>query len=220
MKLLDFWTILSMNGIVLTKQQMESLERYANELIYWNEKVNMISRKDVDNVYDRHILHSLCLMNFIDFKPKSWVLDIGTGGGLPGIPIKIANEEIRIVLIDSIAKKIKMTQMFASHTNLRDIEVKTIRAEEMAEEKMYQNKFDFIISRAVAKIESLVEWSEPMLKKNGTFAFLKGGDLTEEINDAIWKFPNLEIVEKEIKLNSFDYFHNEEKKVIICKFKN
>lgn len=218
MKLLDFWTVLSINGIVLTKQQMESLERYANELIYWNEKVNMISRKDSNNIYDRHILHSLCLMNFIDFKPKSWVLDIGTGGGLPGIPIKIANEEIRIVLIDSIAKKIKMTQMFASHTNLRDIEVKTIRAEEMAKEKMYQNKFDFIISRAVAKIELLIEWSEPMLKQNGTFAFLKGGDLTEEINEAKYRFPDLQIVEKEIKLNSYDYFQNEDKKVIICKF--
>lgn len=220
MTLLDFWTTLSLNGIVLSKEQMETLERYAKELVYWNEKVNLISRKDEDNVYDRHILHSLCLMKFVEFKPKSWVLDIGTGGGLPGLPIRIANEDVRMVMVDSIAKKIKMTAMFANHTGLKNLEVLNIRTEELSLNKNYQKKFDFIISRAVAKIEHLVEWSLPMLKTNGTFAFLKGGDLTDEILWAKKKYPKLEIIEHKIKLNNFDYFTEEDKKVVICKFLN
>lgn len=218
MTLLEFWTVLSINGLVLSKEQMENLERYAKELVYWNEKVNLISRKDEENVYDRHILHSLCLMKYVDFRPKSWILDIGTGGGLPGIPIRIANDETRMIMVDSIAKKIKMTQMFASHTGLRNIEAINARTEDLAKDKKYNQKFDFIISRAVAKIELLVEWSAPMLKPKGTYAFLKGGDLSEEISSAKKKFPNLNITENKINLSNFDYFNKEDKKVIICKF--
>lgn len=220
MNLIDLWTILSMNTIVLSKEQMEILDRYAKELVYWNKQVNLISRTDEENVLDRHILHSLCLMKFVDFKPKSYILDIGTGGGVPGIPIRIANEHTRVTLVDSIGKKIKKTEMFAKHTGLKDIVAINSRCEVLAQQKEYQKKFDVIISRAVAKTDSLLSWSLPMIKPNGIFAFLKGGDLTQEINLAKKKFPYIDITVNDINLINYDYFKKEEKKVVVCKFKH
>ena len=97
---LDFWTTCSANDIVLEKEQVDALKRYHDELIYWNAKVNMISRKDEDNVWDRHILHSLAILKYVTIRPKARVLDVGTGGGLPGIPIKIARPDLKMLLVD------------------------------------------------------------------------------------------------------------------------
>lgn len=217
MDLTEFWTICSANGIPLEVEQLHAIERYANEIAYWNEKVNMISRKDIANILDRHILHSLMICKYAEFPQKGWVLDIGTGGGFPGIPLAIARPDLRILLTDSIAKKVKMTEMFASHTGRRDVKARCIRVEDLSREKDMVGKFDRITARAVAPLASLMDWSESLLKKNGQYVFLKGGDLSEEIADAQKKFPKYEYIEIQIDCVGYPYFKEEQKKVIIVK---
>lgn len=225
MDLLEFWTICSANGIVFDKEQAHSLERYHNELLYWNEKVNMISRKDTENIYIRHILHSLTIFKYIDFPLKAKCLDVGTGGGLPGIPLKIVRPDIHMVLIDSIGKKIKMSSMFAQHTGLKNIFAVNGRAEELdsnptlpGEVRKYLGNFDFIVSRAVAPISELINWTGNQIKSGGKFIFLKGGDLTDEIAEAKQFYKNLVIKEQSISLFGLDWFKEEEKKIVVCEF--
>jgi 16S rRNA (guanine527-N7)-methyltransferase len=215
---LKMWTICASNGIVLDKEQVEMLERYANELVYWNDKVNMISRKDTENVFERHILHSLSILKYIQPKKKAKCLDIGTGGGLPGIPIKIAHPDIYMTMIDSIGKKVKMTDMFAKHTELRNISAKKIRAEDLAKDLKNRKHYDLIFSRAVARISKLVEWSKNMLKDDGKYILLKGGELSEEIKEAKNEFRSLNIKEIQIDLMGAEWFNHENKKLLICSF--
>lgn len=218
MDLLKLWTTCASNQIVMDKEQMDQLERYAQELKYWNEKVNMISRQDIDNIYERHILHSLSILKYVDIRPKAKCLDIGTGGGLPGLPIKIALPEIDMLMIDSIGKKIKMVEMFAKHTDLRKVNAMNIRAELLAEDKNKHGYYDFIMSRAVARITKLILWSQPLLKSGGKYLFLKGGDLSEEIDEAKAQFKSLNIEEVQIDILGSEWFKSEEKKLLICTF--
>jgi len=219
MELTEFWTICGANAIPLDIEQLQAIERYEKEIVYWNERVNMISRKDIDNVLERHILHSLMICKYGHFSQKSWVLDIGTGGGFPGIPLAIARPDLRILLTDSIAKKVKMTDMFASHTGRRDVKARCVRVEELQKEKDMIGKFETITARAVAPIQSLMTWSLPLLKKDGQYVLLKGGDLEQEIEDAQRAFPHWECKEKLIECVGFPYFTQEQKKVIIIKRK-
>jgi 16S rRNA (guanine527-N7)-methyltransferase len=216
--LLDVWTHLSMNDVVLSKEQMESLKRYHDELVYWNERVNMVSRKDVEQLWERHIIHSLLLLRYITLPQKARVLDVGTGGGLPGIPIKIARPDVKITLVDSTAKKIKLVEMFGQHTGLKDITALAVRAEDLASQAKYRKVFNVIISRAVAPIVELVDWTHPMLNPSGSYAFLKGGDLTAEIAEAKRQYPTLTITETLINAVGLPHFSADEKKVITCRF--
>ncbi|MBL7998216.1 MAG: 16S rRNA (guanine(527)-N(7))-methyltransferase RsmG [Candidatus Kapabacteria bacterium] len=218
MEPLELWTLCSANGIILDKDQIEGLFRYAKELVYWNQQVNMISRRDEENVFVRHIIHSLTLLTIADIRQNARCLDIGTGGGLPGIPIKLARPDVRMTLTDSITKKVKMTEMFAKHTGLKGIEAKNIRVEELANDKQYIGSFDVIMARAVAPISELVTWTFKLLKPKGSYVFLKGGDLTEEIADARRIYPNLDIEEHLITWRSVPWFEQEEKKVILAQF--
>ena len=218
MSLVDVWTLLSTNGITLSKQQMDSLERYHNELRYWNEKVNMISRKDADNIWEKHIVHSLALLKYVDLPKKARVLDVGTGGGLPGIPLKLARPDLRITCVDSIAKKTKLVTMFAEHTGLKDIDVVTSRVEELSNDPHYRRGFDVIVSRAVAPITKLVRWTRELIKEDGFYAFLKGGDLTEEIAAATQEHPSLSTQEFNIVFLGLPQYKQDEKKVIRCEF--
>jgi 16S rRNA (guanine527-N7)-methyltransferase len=218
MDLVKFWTICSSNAIVLTLEQLHSIERYANELKYWNSKVNLISRKDEDNIFERHILHSLSILKYVDMPAKSRVLDVGTGGGLPGIPIKIANPEIDLLMVDSINKKIKITKMFAQHTGLRKIEAKWIRTEDLAGDFENRRNFDFVVSRAVARIELIIDWTKLIVKNNTKYLLLKGGDLSEEIESAKNIYPELNIKEIDIDMLGVPYFKEDGKKLLICSF--
>jgi len=219
MEYTEFWTLCTSNSIMLTKKQLDDLDRYHKELVYWNKSVNLISRKDEENVMEKHILHSLSILRYANIAPKSYCLDVGTGGGLPGIPIKIAVPECRMTLIDSIAKKTKLTAMFASHTGLKQIDVICDRAENLAINKSHLGKYDFIISRAVAPIEELIDWTLELLKPvTGKFVFLKGGDLTEEVNEAKDRFKKLKIQVKPLQLFGYDKFEKEDKKIVICEF--
>lgn len=147
----------------------------------WNTKINVVSRKDLDNLYERHVLHSLGIAKIISFKPGTTILDAGTGGGFPGIPLAILFPETQFVLADSIAKKIKVVNQVAKAINLKNVEGMQARVENI------NQHFDFVVSRAVTRLPEFMNWCKGKIKKssfndlpNGVL-YLKGGDLTEEI---------------------------------------
>ncbi|MGE5479549.1 MAG: 16S rRNA (guanine(527)-N(7))-methyltransferase RsmG [Chloroflexota bacterium] len=219
MDLIKFWTDCSANNIVLDKDQLDMVERFYNEFLHWNEKVNLISRKDEQHLLERHILHSMTPAKYLDIKEKARCLDVGTGGGFPGIPLKIALPTIHMLLCDSIGKKIKITDMLAKHTGLRNIEAINARVEELPSiSPSYVSAFDYIFSRAVAKIAVVVALSKKSLKPGGKIVFLKGGDLTAEKEEATTMFKNLKIEEIKIEMLGYDWFTRDKKKIVVCEF--
>jgi len=167
----------------LTDLQIEQFQKL--DFLYhdWNEKINVISRKDIDSLYTKHILHSLGIAKIMKFEPGATVLDVGTGGGFPGIPLAILFPETRFYLIDVIAKKIKVVQGVAEALELKNVKAEQKRAE------LVKGDFDFIVSRAVTNMPDFVSWINDKIKKqhkhtlkNGIL-YLKGGDLAEELKD-------------------------------------
>ena len=167
----------------LTDIQIEQFQKL--DFLYhdWNEKINVISRKDIDALYTKHILHSLGIAKIMKFEPGATVLDVGTGGGFPGIPLAILFPETRFYLIDVIAKKIKVVQGVLDALELKNVKAEQKRAE------LVKGDFDFIVSRAVTNMPDFVSWIKDKIKKqhkhtlkNGIL-YLKGGDLTEELKD-------------------------------------
>ncbi len=162
--------------------QLTALEGLYKE---WNEKINVISRKDIDSLYLKHVLHSLSIAAIVEFEPGSEIIDIGTGGGFPGIPLAIFFPEVQFHLVDSIAKKLKVVSGVAEAIGLRNVTTQHTRAEEIK-----NRKFEFAVSRAVAPLKDLWRWAGPLIKKghageikNGLIC-LKGGDLAQEISDS------------------------------------
>lgn len=153
----------------------------------WNEKINVISRKDIDELYERHILHSLGIAKVITFSQGTNILDVGTGGGFPGIPLAILFPECNFHLVDSIGKKIKVVNEVASALGLKNVKATHSRVEQINE------KFDFIVSRAVTQFPEFVTWVKQKVKKESKNAlsngilYLKGGDLSEELKPFINK---------------------------------
>jgi len=167
----------------LTDLQIEQFQKL--DFLYhdWNEKINVISRKDIDALYTKHILHSLGIAKIMKFEPGATVLDVGTGGGFPGIPLAILFPETRFYLIDVIAKKIKVVQGVVDALELKNVKAEQKRAE------LVKGDFDFIVSRAVTNMPDFVSWIKGKIKKqhkhtlkNGIL-YLKGGDLAEELKD-------------------------------------
>ena len=165
----------------LSEQQQQQFEQLGPLYREWNDKINVISRKDIDNLYAHHILHSLGIAKVVDFKKHARVLDLGTGGGLPGIPLAILYPEVQFTLIDGTRKKIKVVEEIVAALGLENVKAKHIRAEEL------KGKFDFVVCRAVASLEKLVAWSFPLLRDKQQHALpnglltLKGGQLRDEI---------------------------------------
>jgi 16S rRNA (guanine527-N7)-methyltransferase len=165
----------------LPLEKQEKFILFAELFKAWNEKINLVSRKDIDQFYLHHLLHSLVIAKFIDFGSGTKVMDIGTGGGLPGLPLAIYFHETQFYLVDSIRKKTEAVKAMADQLELSNVTVINQRAEEVAE------KVDFVVSRATAPLSDLVNWSRGKINAkskasipNGLIC-LKGGDLTEEL---------------------------------------
>jgi 16S rRNA (guanine527-N7)-methyltransferase len=159
-------------------QQFEKLQELYED---WNLKINVVSRKDIDELYLRHVLHSLAIAKVVQFKPGAKVLDVGTGGGFPGIPLAILFPETQFHLVDSIGKKIKVVNEVVEGLGLENVKTTNDRVEEL------KGTYDFIVSRAVAQMETFVGWTKGKISKkqnhdlkNGIL-YLKGGDLSEEL---------------------------------------
>jgi 16S rRNA (guanine527-N7)-methyltransferase len=168
-----------------TEKQLQQFQALGPLYTEWNEKINVISRKDIDSLYLKHVLHSLAIATVIDFKPGTHILDIGTGGGFPGVPLAIFFPEVQFHLVDSIGKKLKIIEAVKEAIGLPNVTTQHSRAEEIK-----NRQFDFVVSRAVAPLKELWTWSKPMIKRgdnqelpNGLIC-LKGGDLTTEIHDS------------------------------------
>lgn len=184
----------------LTAQQIEQFKALGRLYPEWNEKINVISRKDIENLYTNHILHSLSIAKFTDFKPGSTILDMGTGGGFPGIPLAIMFPDCKFHLVDRTGKKIKVATDIATQIGLTNV---TFQHGDVAEVK---EKFDFVVSRAVMQLDSLIPLIRKNIKKdcinsipNGLIC-LKGGELEGEIGKV--KMPS-------ITTNISDYFSEE-----------
>ena len=165
----------------LSDIQIEQFSKLQDLYEDWNLKINVVSRKDIDELYLRHVLHSLGIAKVIQFKPGSKVLDVGTGGGFPGIPLAILFPETQFHLVDSIGKKIKVVNEVVAGLGLINVKTTNARVEED------KDTYDFIVSRAVAEMETFVRWTKGKIAKkqnhklkNGIL-YLKGGDLTEEL---------------------------------------
>jgi len=166
---------------ILSKQQTEQFASLGDLYKDWNEKINVVSRKDIDNLYVHHVLHSLGIAKVQTFKPGTHVLDVGTGGGFPGIPLAILFPDTQFHLVDSIGKKITVVQEIAKALGLKNVKATHARVETI------NHEFDFIVSRAVTRLKEFYGWVHRKVKKksmhdldNGIL-YLKGGDLDEEL---------------------------------------
>jgi 16S rRNA (guanine527-N7)-methyltransferase len=174
-------------------RQFKSLEGLYKE---WNGKINVISRKDIDGLYEKHVLHSLSIAAVFDFTDGMEIIDLGTGGGFPGIPLAIYFPQVKFHLVDSIAKKLKVVEAIAESIGLRNVTTQHCRAEEIK-----KRKFDYVVSRAVAPLIDLWKWSKPILKSKPIPQFLpgliclKGGDLSAEIQESGTRPRIMEIAE-------------------------
>lgn len=172
-----------------TEAQIEQFRQLDALYREWNEKINVISRKDIDSLYEKHVLHSLAIAVMCNFDKGAQVIDIGTGGGFPGIPLAIFFPEVEFVLVDSIGKKIKVVEEVAAATGLKNISAMHGRVEEIK-----NRQFDYAVSRAVAPLADLWKWVNPAIRRgqksdelpNGLIC-LKGGDLRQEIIDTGFK---------------------------------
>jgi 16S rRNA (guanine527-N7)-methyltransferase len=214
--------ICALNGLQLSDEKLSQLERFADLLKKKNEALNLISRKDEDNILEKHILHSLSLampgLCGFSIPENAHVFDLGTGGGLPGIPLAIVRSNITIVLCDSIAKKIAALEEMIRALSLANVNAVTARAETLAKNEAYRKKFDLIVSRAVAPLDDLAKWSHELLKKGGTLLSLKGGDISEEIKRTTRSKYVAEVAESPLALISYELFTRDEKKVVCVTF--
>ena len=167
----------------LTEEQRRQFVALYDLYIDWNAKINVISRKDIENLYEHHVLHSLGIAKIINFRPGTSIMDLGTGGGFPGIPLAIMFPEVDFFLVDSIGKKIKVVEGVAGALGLKNVTARQVRVETMKE------KFDFIVSRAVTAFPAFVSLTRNRIREssfndlaNGIL-YLKGGDFEEEIKD-------------------------------------
>lgn len=183
----------------LAKKQIQQFASLKNLYTEWNEKINVISRKDFENFYLHHVLHSLSIAMVFDFPAGYEIMDLGTGGGFPAIPLAIFFPEVHFNLVDSVNKKLKVAKSIADAIELKNISVQHIRAEDI-----HDKKFDVIVSRAVAPLKDIWHWSKPLLKKKPVeqpekltgLICLKGGNLSQEISKSgchtrIWEIEKI-----------------------------
>jgi 16S rRNA (guanine527-N7)-methyltransferase len=166
MDFISFRTICTQNGLSVGDDQLRMLEEYAFRLLEWNKKVNLISRRDEENFWTKHILHCLGLLFKVEIPIDVHVLDLGTGGGLPGVVLKILRPDISFTLLDSTQKKINVVNDILGSMGLTSIEAVWGRAEDLGKKKEYAGRYNFVVARAVAPLKDLVRWSSPFLVRD------------------------------------------------------
>lgn len=170
-----------------TDQQLEQFRQLEPLYKEWNSQINVISRKDIDSLYEKHVLHSLAIAAAFEFPGGAEIVDLGTGGGFPGVPLAIFFPNVRFHLVDSIAKKLKVVEAVSAAIGLQNISTRHARVEEIR-----NRKFDYVVSRAVAPLKDLWRWSRPLIKTKASHSgapapgliCLKGGDLATEIQES------------------------------------
>ena len=197
----------------LSKDQLIQFEKLESLYKFWNNKINVISRKDIESLYLKHALHSLAIAKFIQFKKGTTIIDVGTGGGFPGIPLAILFPECKFHLVDSIQKKIRVVDAVSNELGLKNVTTECNRVEDM------DDKFDFILIRAVAQMSKILKWTVNNINSNSNNSFLngiialKGGDLNKEL----FKIENKKIV----AINDyFDDHYFVDKKLVYIPFES
>ena len=208
--------VLNANGIRPDEYQRRQLERFVELLAEWNARLNLVSRKDFPAIRRNHVLHSLAALTFMSFDEGCRIVDMGTGGGFPGLPLAILSPKSTFVLCDSIAKKIRAVEDIASRLRLENVECKLGRVETLASEPSMKRSVDFVLARAVSELPVLAHWGFPFLAKTGRRTLLawKGGELMDELNSTR-KLPFVSSLEcREINLVNEEFFTREKKYIV------
>lgn len=174
---------MSVMGIGIDKNQTERFFKYKNLLLEWNEKMNLTAITDEREIILKHFADSVSILRFADFRGKS-VVDVGTGAGFPGIPLKIIFPDIKLLLLDSLNKRVNFLKNTVSELGFENVQCVHLRAEEGGQNTLFRENFDFCVSRAVANLSVLAEYCLPFVKIGGMFISLKGPDVGDEITDA------------------------------------
>jgi 16S rRNA (guanine527-N7)-methyltransferase len=194
---------------------IDKFRNYNKLILEWNSKINLVSRKTTS--IESHILNSIFFLTKYSIPQNSRIIDIGTGGGFPGIPLKFLRNDLNITLLDSIQKKINAVTDITFKLGLKEIHSICGRAEDLAEKKEYSKKFDIVIAKSVSSLDNLYSWSIKLVKDKGKMIFIKGGDIKEEISALRNKYKNVncEIIEFEFD----DIYGIEDKKIVIIKIR-
>jgi 16S rRNA (guanine(527)-N(7))-methyltransferase RsmG len=222
------------NGILPTDSQLEQIEQYVHLLLEWNKKINLISRKDEENVWTYHILHSVSPLFKITVKEGCTVVDIGTGGGLPGIPLKILRPDISLICLDATKKKVHAVLQMVNELKLERVHIVWGRADEIGIHSDYVHKFDYAVARAVCQLDELLSLSANFLKgtshsgswirtRNSSLVesnppaliAFKGGDLKQELDRARRKFPQVDIDTIELAFPGSEQLIASDKKLLL-----
>jgi 16S rRNA (guanine527-N7)-methyltransferase len=231
----EIWlrTIVQKNNLTITDIELSELTEYCVLLERWNKSINLISRRDEENIWRNHILMSLVFLFRIEFPRGAKILDLGTGGGLPGIPLSIMRRDIEFVLVDSIRKKTTAVEDMVEALGLPNVKVVCGRAEDLGRLNIYARTFDAVIARAVSSLDNLVAWAAPFLKigeaskkfvvstpqrivlTRPVLISIKGGDLSVENDRARKRFPHITLHSFDVTFNGSEVLDNFGKKIIL-----
>lgn len=213
----QFTELLSQRQIELSERQLEQFEHYFKELVSWNEKMNLTGITERDAVYTKHFYDSLSLAFFIDLPSVQSLADIGSGAGFPGIPLKIAFPHLKLMIVDSLAKRITFLQHVCDTLGLQDVQLIHGRAEDIGRQAAHRDHYELVTARAVARLALLNEFCLPFVAKGGRFVAMKGSDPAEEVKEAAFSLKELRGRLDEVKPFRLPVEESERHMVIITK---